>query len=542
MKQEQRPSWLSSVSIAALCSWGAVHTWSMLETGMALVPGLLGFVSVMAWKKALQETNEYLKNRHQRRKANASSTSKGSARWATYKEIKKAGYFSQTDGLFFLTHKSGRPIFSNDNEAHIAYIAPTGFGKTKDFVIPNLLHYRGSAIVTDKKYTLAHVTAKARRKKFKHKIYRLDSSGKYDKELGKPSSFNPLCVIQRAWDQKRYGKVVSLVQKLSLQLLPKPKGENENDYFRRGSVKLIIFGVLYLVSCDEPENCTLPELLRLLRNNERLKDALLIASCSDVLRGELADRAADLLPKFETSDTRQMESFREGATQSLEFASPGSDLYESLSGSSFSFRELKEKKITVYINEDNEEYLGLIIWAAIEELKDCGNNKPVLCLLDEFTGFKLHGISQALTEFREYGIRVALVFQELAEYERIYGRAAKETMLSQTSIKFFKGASGTTAEWLSKQLGNTTIKAENFNMGKSANDPVQSSISDQSRPLLFQDELGRFPDGILLINGQFPMTGKTLGYNEADPWKYMADINPLHGKKFKGKTKMTIRY
>ena len=505
MKQpDQQISWLGSASIAGLLSWGVIKTWPMLESDMVLVPVILSLVSIVAYSKTIALIIPLLKNLHQHRRAMAPSTNKGSSRWATFEDIKKAALYKQTDGLLLGMDSSGRAVFEN-SESHGMILAPAGLGKTARFVIPNMLHYRGSIICTDLKHTIACVTKRAREKHLKNKTYCLNPSGKHEDILGKSACYNPVSVIIRAWKEKRYSAVVMLAQKLAAQLLPEPKHAGENDFFRRGSLKLIVFGILYLVTRDDFNKVHLPQLLRLLRNTEKFKDALHVASCSDILNGELADIAADLLPKFESNDTKQVESFREGATQSLEFASPSSEMAESLSSSSFSFKELKEENITVYINEDNKQYLGLIIWAAIEELKSCGNNKRILFMLDECTGFKLYGISEALTGFREFGLKIIFVFQEIAEYERIYGREAKETMLSQTGVKLIMGASGSTAEWLSKELGNTTIKGENFNLGKTLSDPMQCSVNDQHRPLYMPDEVRRCGHGILLIGSLFPI-------------------------------------
>ncbi len=57
---------------------------------------------------------------------------------------------------------------------HLATFAPTGRGKGVSVLIPNLLSYRHSCVVTDPKGELFRLTAEHRRRKFGHHIIRLD--------------------------------------------------------------------------------------------------------------------------------------------------------------------------------------------------------------------------------------------------------------------------------------------------------------------------------------------------------------------------------
>ena len=70
----------------------------------------------------------------------------GSARWATDKEIRKAGLLKQ-DGVVIGSHKN-RYLRHNGPE-HILCFAPTRSGKGVGLVIPSLLAWPGSCIVHD---------------------------------------------------------------------------------------------------------------------------------------------------------------------------------------------------------------------------------------------------------------------------------------------------------------------------------------------------------------------------------------------------------
>jgi type IV secretion system protein VirD4 len=58
--------------------------------------------------------------------------------------------------------EAGAPI-EDASESHTLCIAPTGTGKSRSVVVPNLLIWEGSAVVIDIKGELAHLTARRRR-------------------------------------------------------------------------------------------------------------------------------------------------------------------------------------------------------------------------------------------------------------------------------------------------------------------------------------------------------------------------------------------
>ncbi len=63
----------------------------------------------------------------------------------------------------------GQPLFYS-GKAHLLTCAPARQGKGIGVVIPNLLHYSGSVVVTDPKGELAAVTAAHRRERFGQEV------------------------------------------------------------------------------------------------------------------------------------------------------------------------------------------------------------------------------------------------------------------------------------------------------------------------------------------------------------------------------------
>ena len=547
-KREQQTSLLMVVVLTLLFTYGTSKTWFMLQSDFPVIPIILGFIAVMGGFKTISLLISTFYNFLLRREAWRVSARKGSANWATKDDLKQAGMY-QTNGVFLGCDMDGHPIFY-EGETHGLTLSPAGGGKTVSIAVPNLCHLALPMVVTDFKGTLACMTKTLRIKHHKQQVFCVNPAHLYADKLGTPARYNPMQILLDDWNQGSHKDLIADAQDMALQLYPDPPRQGDNLFWRQGSRKIIVFVLVYLVTQKDGTEATLSVVLTLLRNVQQLKEACYVASCSDVLNGELADMAVDLLAKLEAQDTRQVESFLEGAVQSLLAFSPSGWLAESTSTCDFRFKDLKSNTpATVYLIADPTKikvfapWLGLLGWAALTELTRCQNTKPVFFLLDEATNFRIHNISNALTGLREFGIRVWFVIQELEEWVKNEGRESLETLLSQTEAKQFFGVNSyKTADLVSKMLGEYTIKSPNYNLGHDVDDPVQHSVNEHARRLLTPDEVRRFPDMILFIRNLFPVHAQKVGYHEVKPWTAWVDENPLFGTKLKGKIRVWLRY
>ncbi|GER06692.1 hypothetical protein GCM10007972_13030 [Iodidimonas muriae] len=90
-------------------------------------------------------------------------TTHGSARFATDKEIKKAGLLNNAGVYLGQYPNLGDDGLWFDGDGHLITVAASGAGKGVCSVIPNLLTWEGSVICNDPKGENAAVTAKRRR-------------------------------------------------------------------------------------------------------------------------------------------------------------------------------------------------------------------------------------------------------------------------------------------------------------------------------------------------------------------------------------------
>lgn len=546
-ERPQQRSLVLLFAFAGLFGWAA---WKSLpfQAAFPILPYVLGILALSLGFKAIGLTLMRLQNLLIRREAMAKTTQRGSASWASSKDLIRAGLYD-TSGVFLGCDTKGRPLFF-DGEIHGLTLAPAGSGKTIAFSVPALCHNSLPTIVSDFKGTLAVMTKSLREQQHRQQVFCVNPAHLYLDHLGRPARYNPLQILLDDWMMAERNKdLIADARSIGLQLCPEPAGTTDNTFFRNGSRKILDLILVYLITFHGTGKGTLSEVLRLLRNVRQLIDVCAEAMASPILNGELADMAAELHYKLTAQDTRQVDSFLEGAVQALAAFSSSGWLAESTSTCDFRFKDLKEHPATVYLIADPTKmkvfapWMGLMGWAAITELTRCQNTKPVFFLLDEATNFRIENLSNSLTGLREFGIRVWFVIQELEEYARVYGRESLETLLSQTEVKQIFGASGTkTCELISRMLGEQTVKSLHVNLGRTRYDPIVQSVSEQARRLLTPDEVRQFTDTILFLRNLPPIHSIKTGYHEVKPWSDWVAANPLFGSKLQGNTRVRLKY
>ena len=103
--------------ILELGRWGQTHQTAVLS-GVLATPLLLGGMSLA------------------RRGRRAATTTHGSARWATAREVRQAGLLVP-HGVVLGRH--GGRLLADDSETHSLLVAPTRSGKGVGIIIPTLL-------------------------------------------------------------------------------------------------------------------------------------------------------------------------------------------------------------------------------------------------------------------------------------------------------------------------------------------------------------------------------------------------------------------
>ncbi|MEM8615850.1 MAG: TraG/TraD/VirD4 family protein [Pseudomonadota bacterium] len=222
----------------------------------------------------------------------------------------------------------------------------------------------------------------------------------------------------------------------------------------------------------------------------------------------------------------------------MEIYPRGGPLEHITSKTTFSFADLKRKKLTVYLVVDYANqaaagsWAGLMQWMATWELVQAKNIKPVYMLLDEFANAPVHSLPAQLTLLRQYGVRCIMATQDLDDITRVYGKHALKTVLSEADIKQFLGGirSQTTLDYISKYMGNSTERASNYAYGQEG---LQESVSHTAKPILTPDEIRRLDkrSQIVFIGNLKPAILHKVQVFAIRPWRRQIGITTMYSKK-----------
>ena len=99
----------------------------------------------------------------------------GSARWAKLSDIKKAGLL-QAEGVYVGEWKNGSKIYTlrHNGPEHVLCYAPPRSGKGVGLVLPTMLTWPHSAVVTDLKREIYELTSKWRGSEGANRILRFE--------------------------------------------------------------------------------------------------------------------------------------------------------------------------------------------------------------------------------------------------------------------------------------------------------------------------------------------------------------------------------
>ncbi|MDR3485309.1 MAG: type IV secretory system conjugative DNA transfer family protein [Bradyrhizobium sp.] len=482
----------------------------------------------------------------------ARPTSYGSAKWSTFEYLSEQGLFAEKGFLLGGFREGERDDrLRYDGARHLLTVAPTRSGKGVSSIIPNLLLHEGSAIVIDPKGENALITARRRgRGNITHgipglgqRVILLDPWDIAAPSLYMPKAkFNPL-----DWIKKNDPDAAENAFLLADALVIK-EGGGETVFWDEEAKALLTGIILYVATTDsERTTRTLGRVRDILTLDDKEFDAILALMFNhpNPLVSSTASRTAAKEYKLRSSVLASAQAH----THFLE--SPR--IRESLSGSDFSFDELKMKPTTVYLILPADRlstfnrWLRLLIQQAITVNARNIHVKPkmpILFMLDEMpTLGRLPSLEQAFGLMAGFGMQLWGIVQDLSQLANIYGEHGWQTFISNSGvIQYFGSRDKMTAEYFSTLCGVTTIEVHNlswaigralgYTAGSSSGSGGGSSssgssttdswtrtngVSEAQRQLAYPDELMvlKGHEQIIFVENLDPiMAEKVVWYND----------------------------
>ncbi len=470
------------------------------------------------------------------------------AHFQSKSEIRRNKMIGGFDVNGFVYGKLGRPksdkpfiSASPDRFPHAIMIAPTGRGKGIGFVLPNLLHFNGSAIVLDVKGENFQKSSVHRQKGLGNEIWYFSPFDYVDMPAmeGKPTPgrvtrthrFNPL---QRIADMASTDEQYTALNALA-DLFLVVEGDNAKGFYQAGK-RLFVASCLFAIEQGTP---TLGYASEIMGGGGRRADNY--RSYADMTAIPIVSRTFNEMAGETQKIVDSYISVINGAGFEL-WSDPS--VVRSTSESDFDFSTFRKEPQTLYIAVQSEHLktlaplIRLLFADAIASLQraEPGPDEPhpVMFLMDEFDQLGRQPlVLQSIKTIRAFGGRFFIISQSIAGLDSpsLYGEADRRSLLAGAGIQIYMTPQDDrTASVLAEALGKRTItsKSESQSRIRDLDDSAHVSRRSEERPLISASELLRFPlDKVLILpEGQYPIKADHIRYYEDN---HFAPIDAARG-------------
>jgi type IV secretion system protein VirD4 len=438
-----------------------------------------------------------------RNRSKANPTLYGSARWAKEKDLRRAGLLDN-EGVYVGGWLKGNVLryLRHDGPEHVLCYAPTRSGKGVSLVIPTLLSWRQSAVITDLKGELWALTAGWRQAHAGNKVLRFEPAA-----ASGSCCFNPLDEIRLGTEHE-----VGDAQNLAT-LIVDPDGKGLRDHWQKTSQSLLVGCLLHLLHKAKGGGppATLPGLDGMLADPGRKVEELW-EDMSTSGHAVVAAAGRDMM------DRKHAPSEAAGIVSTAKsylslYRDPA--VARNLSRSDFRIADLMnhEHPASLYLvtQPNDKTRLKPLVRVLVNQIVrllasgmefESGRPKPtykhrLLMMLDEFPSLgKLDIMQESLAFVAGYGIKCYLICQDINQLHDHYGK--EESITSSCHIQCaFPPNRIETAEHLSRLTGETTVvKEEISRAGRGLSVTVTRSMKEHHRRLLTPDECMRLPGPI----------------------------------------------
>jgi type IV secretion system protein VirD4 len=505
--------------------WPVYHPWSIFPWWYhfdAYAPRIFSKAGAIAGASGFAGCAAAIVGSLWRARQSRNVTTYGSARWASPKEIKRAGLFK--DKGVFLGRQHDHYLRHHGPD-HVMAFAPTRSGKGVGLVIPTLLSWTGSAVIHDIKGENWQLTA-GWRARFSHVLL-------FNPTDPRSARYNPLLEVRRGENEIRD------VQNIA-DILVDPEGARERRNHReKTSHSLLVGAILHVLYAEEEK--TLARVATFLSDPQRPFTATLsrmmttnhlgtkeapqvhpvVASAarevlnkSDNERSGVLSTAMSFLGLYRDPTVAAVTSSCDWRIADLVDADNPVSLYLVIPPSDIS---RTKPLVRLVLNQ-----IGRRLTERLEMGHGRGRKHQLLMMLDEFPALgRLDFFETSLAFMAGYGVRAFLIAQSLNQIEKAYGE--HNSILDNCHVRVaFATNDEHTARRISDALGIATEQRAMRNYAGHRLAPwlahVMVSRQETARPLLTTGEVMQLPpsDELILVSGMAPIRAKKLRYYD-DP-------------------------
>lgn len=466
----------------------------------------------------------------------------GSAKWArsgglpkrfTSKEISQVLRLTQTEALAVDSYATKR-------NTNVLVLGASGTGKTRSYIMPNLLELEASTATTDPKGEII----KAARKRLEERGVKIRTLNLIN--LKKSHQFNPMRYFNP--DEVETG-IMQLVE--SIMMNTTGKESHGDQFFERAERALLTALVAYewattaVINGQEPNLPGVLDLQKGMDGSEEDKDArdsetdIKFQAAREIVEEwnqnpdpnedeqvmQVLDFACRLYRVYEQGavETRKSIVISLGVRLSpLDMH----DIRQILATDDLALDKIGYEPTALFLQipdtHSTFKFVAAMFWQSMFEQtvyqadhEDSGRLPRMLHMfLDEFANIgKLPEFDKKMATIRSRGISASIVMQSYSQGKALF-KDEWDGIVGNCDTTLFLGTNDQqTAEWMSKRLGNETVISQDNSRSYGATGSWTKSDRTMKRPLMEPDEVSAIADdlAIVKIRGLQPFKSRKLG-------------------------------
>ena len=448
------------------------------------------------------------------------------------------------DSDMLLTKTEKICIYNRELNNNTLIIGGSGSGKTRSYVLPNILQAHSSYVITDPKGEIFHKAAffLDRIQNYRIRVLNLDVMSMSD-------GYNPFHYIhmeREGWEER----VLTLIETIIINTDGGEK-RHSNDPFWEKAERLFLQALFFAVLQDnEPEDQTMNTVLKLMGDLQLEDDNDNKNSRLDLYFNEFAARY--------TPDHIAVQQFREfrdkasGRTaKSIVISASArlspfriSGVRRIFSYDNMSLDRVGEEKTAIFVvvpptNKTFSFIAGMLFTQLFQELNHCALNVhkrdgqvlPVPCrfILDEFANTcVIPNFVQILAYARSLGVGITTILQSLEQIKKMYKDEWGVIVDNCNTLLYLGSVSHVeTLEYLSKSLGKATFDKKDYSRSRGRHGSSTTANNRVGRELLMPDEIRNLRKSacLLLVGGKSPFYSQKIDLRLHKNYKYTSEVD-----------------
>jgi len=462
----------------------------------------------------------------------------GSARWGTKSDIEP--YIDKThENNIILTKTESLTMNSRPKDPkysrnkNVLVIGGSGSGKTRFYVLPNLMQMHSSYVITDPKGTLLTECGKMLRTKGGYELKILNTIN-FEKSM----KYNPFAYIRSEKD------ILKLVNTIILNTKGEGDNNGENSFWVKAErlYYTALIGYIWYEAPEKEKNFS--TLLEMINASEVREDDEEFKNPVDKLFEMLEVKSPEHFAvrqykKFKLAAGKTARSILIScATRLAPFDIK--ELRELTETDEMELDSLGDRKTALFlIMSDTDPTFHFIIAILQSQLFNLlcdkaddkyGGRLPihVRLLLDEFANIgQIPNFDKLIATIRSREISASIILQSQSQLKTIYKDATDTIIGNCDTMLFLGGKEKTTLKEISEMLGKETIDIYTTSETHGREKSHGMNYQKTGKPLMTQDEIAVMDGGrcILQLRGVRPFYSEKYDIKSHPMYRYLSDAD-----------------